>query len=102
HSDSLWPEVPEYLYKSIRHLTDAQIDKVTHGNAMRFFNFDPFKHHRREDLTVGALRARAKADGVDTTPVSSGGAKPLAEGEQARPITSGDLMKMFSHHSKAA
>jgi predicted TIM-barrel fold metal-dependent hydrolase len=102
HSDSLWPEVPEYLYKSIQHLSDAQIDKVTHKNAMRFFNFDPFKHHKREELTVGALRARAKADGVDVTPVSSGGAKPLAEGEQARPITSGDLMKMFSHHSKAA
>lgn len=102
HSDSLWPEVPEYLYKSIQHLTDAQIDKVTHQNAMRFFNFDPFKSHKREDLTVGALRARAKADGIDTTPVSSGGAKPLAEGEEARPITSGDLMKMFSHHSKAA
>ena len=102
HSDSLWPEVPEYLYKSLQHLTDAQIDKVTHGNAMRFFNFDPFKSHQREDLTVGALRAKAKADGVDVTPVSSGGAKPLEEGEQARPITSGDLMKMFSHHSKAA
>lgn len=102
HSDSLWPEVPEYLYKSLQHLTDAQIDKVTHGNAMRFFNFDPFKSHKREDLTVGALRAKAKADGVDVTPVSSGGAKPLEEGEQARPITSGDLMKMFSHHSKAA
>lgn len=102
HSDSLWPEVPEYLYKSVQHLTDAQIDKVTHQNAMRFFNFDPFKSHKREDLTVGALRAKAKADGVDVTPVSSGGAKPLEEGEQARPITSGDLMKMFSHHSKAA
>lgn len=102
HSDSLWPEVPEYLYKSIQHLTDAQIDKVTHQNAMRFFNFDPFKSHKREELTVGALRAKAKADGIDTTPVSSGGAKPLAEGEEARPITSGDLMKMFSHHSKAA
>ena len=102
HSDSLWPEVPEYLYKSIQHLTDKQIDKVTHQNAMRFFNFDPFKSRKREDLTVGALRAKAEADGIDTTPVSSGGAKPLAEGEEARPITSGDLMKMFSHHSKAA
>ncbi|AXQ30729.1 amidohydrolase [Solimonas sp. K1W22B-7] len=102
HSDSLWPEVPEYLWKSVAHLTQAQIDKVTHLNAMRFFNFDPFKHHRREDLTVGALRARAAADGVDVSPKSSGGAKPLAEGEEARPVTSGDLMKMFSHHSKAA
>lgn len=102
HSDSLWPEVPEHLWPSVKHLTDAQIDKVTHRNAMRFFRFDPFKHHQREALTVGALRAKAKADGVDVTPKSSGGAKPLAEGEAARPVTSGDLMRMFSHHSKAA
>lgn len=102
HSDSLWPEVPEYLWKSVQHLTDTQIDKVTHLNAMRFFNFDLFKHAKKEDLTVGALRAKAAADGVDVTPKSSGGAKPLADGEVERPITSGDLMKMFSHHSKAA
>jgi len=102
HSDSLWPEAPEFLWKSLQHLTDAQIDKITHRNAMRFFNFDPFRHHRREALTVGALRAQAQADGVDITPKSSGGARPLAEGEVARPVTSGDLMKMFAHHSKAA
>jgi len=102
HSDSLWPEVPEYLWKSVQHLTDVQLDKVTHRNAMRFFNFDLFKHHKREALTVGALRAKAQADGVDITPKSSGGAKPLGEGEVARPVTSGDLMKMFAHHSKAA
>jgi hypothetical protein len=102
HSDSLWPEVPEFLWDSVKHLTETQIDKVTHLNAMRWFNFDPFKHHKRDDLTVGALRAKAEAAGVDTTPISSGGAAPLAPGEQPRTITSGDLMKMFSHHSKAA
>jgi hypothetical protein len=68
---------------------------------MRFFRFDPFKHHKREQLTVSALRARAAADKVDTTPRSFGGARPLAEGETARPVTSGDLMKMFAHHAKA-
>jgi hypothetical protein len=68
---------------------------------MRFFNFDPFKHHKRQDLTVGALRAKAIADKVDITPRSYGGAKPLAEGESPRVITSGDLAKMFAHHSKA-
>jgi predicted TIM-barrel fold metal-dependent hydrolase len=99
HSDCLWPEVPEFLWESVKHLTDAQIDKVTHRNAMRFFNFDPFKHHKREDLTVGALRA--KAGTVDVTPKSSGGVKPLPEGEVVRPVTSGDLMRMFSHHAKA-
>jgi hypothetical protein len=38
---------------------------------------------------------------VDTTPRSFGGARPLAEGEAQRPVTSGDLMRMFSHHAKA-
>jgi predicted TIM-barrel fold metal-dependent hydrolase len=102
HSDCLWPNVPETLWDSVKHLSELQINKVTHLNAMRFFNFDPFKLHKREDLTVGALRAKAAADKVDVTPKSFGGAKPLAEGEEARPVTSGDLMRMFSHHAKAA
>ncbi len=102
HSDSLWPEAPERLWESIKHLTDAQIEKVTHGNAMRFFRFDPFKHFKREDLTVGALRAKAAADKVDTTPKSFGGATPLAAGEEPRPVTSGDIAKMFAKQSQAA
>jgi hypothetical protein len=102
HSDSLWPQVPEFLWESLKHLKDEQIDKVTHLNATRFWNFDLFKHFKREEVSVGALRAKAKAEGVDTTPISSGGAAPLAAGEKARTVTSGDLMRMFSHHDKAA
>ncbi|WP_373080869.1 amidohydrolase family protein [Zhongshania sp.] len=101
HSDTLWPEVPEYLHKSVQCLTDEQVAKVTHKNAMRFFNFDPFKHYKREELTVGALRAAAAAANVDTTPKSYGGAKPLADGEEGRRVVSGDLMKMFAHHAEA-
>lgn len=101
HSDTLWPEVPEYLWDSIKHLTDEQIDKITHRNAMRFFNFDLFKHFKREDVTVAALRAKAAADGVDTTPRSCGGAKPIEDGDANRRITSGDLMRMFAHHAQA-
>jgi hypothetical protein len=102
HSDSLWPEAPEYLWESVKHLSDARINKVTHANAMRFFNFDPFVRNTREQLTVGGLRKKAAADKVDTTPISTGGARPLAEGEAPRPVTSGDLFKMFAHHNKAA
>jgi predicted TIM-barrel fold metal-dependent hydrolase len=100
HSDTLWPEVPERLWKTVKHLTDTQIDKVTHVNAMRFFNVDLFKHSKRRDLTVGTLRAKAAANSVDTTPRSCGGAKPLAEGEAKRRVTSGDLMRMFAHHAQ--
>lgn len=101
HSDTLWPEVPERLWETVKHLTEVQINKITHQNAMRFFRFDPFKHIKREELTVGALRAAAKAGNVDTTPVSSGGVSPLAASEGKRRVTSGDLFKMFSHHAQA-
>jgi predicted TIM-barrel fold metal-dependent hydrolase len=102
HSDSLWPHAPERLWDTVKGLNERQIEKITHGNAMRWFNFDLFKHHKREELTVGALRAKAAAQGVDTTPKSSGGAAPLAEGETPRTITSGDIMRMMMEHSKAA
>ncbi|NLD75575.1 MAG: amidohydrolase, partial [Acidimicrobiales bacterium] len=44
-----------------------EIDKITFENACRFYDWDPFAHTKREDATVGALRARADAAGVDTT-----------------------------------
>ena len=97
HSDAAWPEVPERLWPTLKHLTDAQIDKVTHGNAMRFFRFDMFKYNKRENLTVGALRTQANAKGVDTTPKSSGGARP--DDGTTRPITSGDILGMFRKHA---
>ncbi|MDE8654561.1 amidohydrolase family protein [Novosphingobium album (ex Liu et al. 2023)] len=102
HSDAPWPNAPEILWKSAQFLTDSQIDKVTHRNAMRVYNFDMFAHHKREELTVGALRAQASAAGVDTTLISTGGAAPLAEGEEPRPVTSGDVVAMYKQHAEAA
>jgi predicted TIM-barrel fold metal-dependent hydrolase len=99
HSDTLWPEVPEYLWESVKNLTDVQIDKVTHLNAMKWFKFDPFKSHKKEDLTVAALRAQAKAKGVDLAPKSSGGARP--DDGSKRPITSGDVMGMYKANAEA-
>jgi predicted TIM-barrel fold metal-dependent hydrolase len=99
HSDAVWPDAPEHLYAQCRHLTDAQIDKVTYGNAIRWFRHDAlFENYKREDVTVGALRARAKAKGVDTTPKSSGGARPT---DQPRAVTSGDIIGMFTAHAEA-
>jgi predicted TIM-barrel fold metal-dependent hydrolase len=102
HSDALWPEVPEWLWRSTQGLTDTQIDKVTHRNAMRMLRFDPFKFYKREEINVGALRAKATADKVDVTPISTGGAAPLSEGEKKRPVTSGDVLKMFEKQAQAA
>jgi predicted TIM-barrel fold metal-dependent hydrolase len=59
HSDSAWPNAPEVFMRSAGHLPDADIAKVTHENAMRLFNFDPFAVMPRDECTVGALRAQA-------------------------------------------
>jgi predicted TIM-barrel fold metal-dependent hydrolase len=102
HSDTLWPNAPERLYDTIKHLTDEQIEAITHLNAIRDFKFDMFKHHPKQELTVAALRAAAKEQGVDVSVKSSGGAAPLAAGEKQRPVTSGDVVAMFQQHAEAA
>jgi hypothetical protein len=101
HSDSVWPHSADLLWEGVKRLTEAQIEKVTHRNAMRFFNFDPFAHYARDELTVGALRAKAAAKQVDVTLKSHGGARPLAAGEAPRKVTSGDIAGMFDRHAEA-
>jgi hypothetical protein len=59
HSDGSWPNSPEIVTEILAHLDDDVIDQITHGNAMRHFQFDPFATRRREDSTAGALRALA-------------------------------------------
>ncbi|MGF7233841.1 MAG: amidohydrolase family protein [Frankia sp.] len=70
HSDSTWPRSPEVVAEAVTGLTDKQIDKVTHGNAMRVFSFDPYSIRPREQCTVGALRREAV--GHDISIVSRG------------------------------
>jgi predicted TIM-barrel fold metal-dependent hydrolase len=59
HSDSTWPTAPETLAKQLDGVSDHDIDRITHLNAMRLFSFDPFSVSPREECTVGALRERA-------------------------------------------
>jgi len=101
HSDTLWPNVPERLWETIRHLNAEQIDKITHQNAMRDFQFDPFARFKKQELSVGALRAKALEQGVDVSVKSSGGAAPAGH-DAKRPITSGDIVEMFKQHATAA
>jgi predicted TIM-barrel fold metal-dependent hydrolase len=99
HSDTVWPDAPEHLFEHCQQakLTDEQIDKVTHLNAIRWFKFEEFfKYNKKEDMTVGACRARAAAKGVDTSPKSSGGSRPT---DETRPVTSGDIVDMFKKHA---
>jgi predicted TIM-barrel fold metal-dependent hydrolase len=57
HSDGSWPNSPEIVTKLLGRLGDAQINKITHENAIRHYRFDPFAIRARQDCTVGALRA---------------------------------------------
>ncbi len=44
--------------------SDADVNRITHENAMRHFHFDPYATRPREQCTVAALRA--EAPDVDT------------------------------------
>ncbi|WP_445262799.1 amidohydrolase family protein [Pseudomonas sp. JAI120] len=99
HSDTVWPESADRFFETVHHLPRSVVDKITHGNALRLFNFDAFgMMGGRDNCTAGALRAKAKD--VDTRPVSYGGPAPLAEGEVRRRVTSGDIVKMFDAVAK--
>ena len=58
HSDSMWPDAPEVLWDVLERfdVPDDDINKMTHENAMRWYQFDPFKHVPKDQATVGALR----------------------------------------------
>jgi predicted TIM-barrel fold metal-dependent hydrolase len=70
HTDTTWPESPEYAWKEFQDAgcTDEEIHKITWENACRFFDWDPFAHTPKEQATVGALRALA--EDVDVTRMS--------------------------------
>lgn len=67
HSDSIWPDAPEFLINEFNgaSLTDAEMNKITWENTARFFDLDPFSIIKKEQSSVGALRALATD--VDTT-----------------------------------
>jgi len=98
HSDTVWPNCPEYLWSGVKNLDPAVIDRISHGNAMKHYSIDLYgKLGGRENCTVGALRAQAGH--VDTAPrVGLGGLNAFADRgtEDRRPITSGEINAMFA------
>ena len=91
HAESTWPVSPERLWKTLERLPKDEVDLMTHKNAMRYFNFDPFKHIKPQDATVGALRALATH--VDVTPKSDvGGFKPSRDLKGV--VTYRDMMEL--------
>jgi predicted TIM-barrel fold metal-dependent hydrolase len=59
HSDSAWPQGPEIVAELLAGLPDEQVRKITHENAMRHYQFDPFRNRPKERCTAVALRAEA-------------------------------------------
>ena len=92
HSDTTWPDAPERLWRSLGSVPDDEIHAITHRNAMRHFQFEPFSRRPAERCTVAALRAEA-AD-VDTRPRSAGG-KPPSEDATAV-VTIGDIAQQLA------
>ncbi|MDQ1475779.1 MAG: hypothetical protein QOE62_1008, partial [Actinomycetota bacterium] len=72
HSDSTWPQSPEQFMKQMQasNVSNEEIDKISHANAMKLYNYDPFSVLGRENCTVGALRHQA--EGWDTSIVARG------------------------------
>jgi len=91
HSDCTWPNVAEELWDNVKDLPDPIINKITHGNVFKFFEFDPVAILGRENCTVGALRAQAQH--VDTAVRSQGGRDARVEGDMTRPVTTADVQK---------
>ncbi|TCN51187.1 putative TIM-barrel fold metal-dependent hydrolase [Rhodococcus sp. SMB37] len=89
HSDCFWPDAPEKVLGELdaAGATDAEIDKITWQNSCRFFNWDPFSKIKREDATVGALRA--KATDVDVSIRSRAEWAKLYEAKHKDSVTAG-------------
>jgi hypothetical protein len=75
-------------------VSDEDIDKITHRNAMRWFQFDGIAAvGGRSKATVGALRSQAAA--VDLSLLRGKGGKPPAD-STSRPVTARDVMAQLS------
>ena len=72
HSDSNWPNAPEELAEVLTGVPDDEVDKITHGNAMQWYSYDPFSVIPREECTVGALRAQAVGHDVSEKSMVTG------------------------------
>ena len=60
HSDSTWPLAPETLAIYLDEVSDDEVNRITHQNALRLYSFDMFSHIPKEKVAVAALRRQAK------------------------------------------
>jgi hypothetical protein len=68
----MWPGAPEQLHAVLtkNNVPDAEVDKMTYQNAMRWYHFDPFTHITKDQATVGALRKAAEGHDVSIQAMS--------------------------------
>jgi len=92
HSDTTWPHSPERLAAQLVGVPDAEVDLISHENALRHFRLDPFAHIPKEQCRVGALRDQARD--VDLSVSSKGGKPPSANRE--KPVTSQDVVRQLA------
>jgi hypothetical protein len=92
HSGTTWPKSPERLAAQLVGVPDAEIDQITHQNALRHFRLDPFAHMPKERGRVDALRSLARD--VDLS-VSSKGRKPPGA-DRAKLVTSQDVLRQLA------
>jgi predicted TIM-barrel fold metal-dependent hydrolase len=72
HSDGLWPDAPEVLWDALQryNVPDSDINKMTHENAMRWYQFDPFRYLPKEQATAGARRASVAGHDISVQALS--------------------------------
>jgi predicted TIM-barrel fold metal-dependent hydrolase len=92
HSDTTWPRSPEVLARSFAGVPDAEVNKITHENALRVFRMDPFVERPKARCTVAALRA--ESPDVDLSVHPRGGKPPAADA--AQPVTTADVLQQLS------
>jgi predicted TIM-barrel fold metal-dependent hydrolase len=92
HSDSSWPYAPEELARMAARydVPDADLNKITYENAMRWYQFDPFAARAREQCTVGALRSEVEGHDTSVRSYDKGryaGRERMSLGELAKTAT---------------
>lgn len=93
HSDTTWPNSPEVLWESLEKVPDAEINAITHENAMREFRLDFHASRPKEKSTVAALRA--ESPNVDMSPIKNAGGTAAHE-DGDRIVTGGDIMPQLA------
>ena len=96
HSDSTWPFAPEKIMEHFDGVSDHDIDRITHLNAMKHYSFDPFTVlGGKQNCTVGALRRQAAGHDVSIR------ARVRKGGADEGPLTSSDFDAAYSYQTQS-